>query len=183
MLTQWRKFKGWLILEYFLRKPNIKIHIKELSRVLGVSPRTADEYLKLYAKDRILKSKRIGNLIQFYLNNNSPFVKSLKSTYFLMYINNANLNNFLEENNIISFAVYGSFSTGEYTEKSDIDLILISPKKKIDLKDLSFLEELFNAEIDVQIYTLGEWRRMHKQNKEFVEQVKSTHTLIYGAEL
>ena len=33
------------------------------------------------------------------------------------------------DDNIISIALYGSFATGEYDEKSDIDVLLIAPKK------------------------------------------------------
>jgi hypothetical protein len=183
MLSEWRRFKGWVVLEHFLKNPNTKIHTKELSRILKISPRTAGEYLKTYEKDGILKRESVGNMSLYSLNNNSYLVKSLKKTYFLIQLNELEIEDFVNKNEIISLAVYGSFASGEYTKNSDIDFIIISPKKKLNLGKLKVLENIFNTEIDVQIYTLGEWRKMRKENKEFVEHVKSTYVLIYGAEL
>lgn len=182
MLTEWRKFKGWLVLEYFLKNPTDRIHIKHLSRILKISPRTAEVYLKLYRDKGILKSERIGNILRFYLNNENPLVKSLKRTYFLMVLNGFDIERFLKENGIISFCIYGSFASGEYSEESDIDILIISPRKKIDLRELKFLEEVFDAELDIQIFTPGEWRKISKINKEFYEEVKSNY-IVYGADI
>lgn len=81
MLSEWRKFKGWCVLEFFLSKPENKIHIKRLARELNISPQTSNRYLRLYEAEGLLRSETAGNVVQFYLNNEHPMVKDLKRLY------------------------------------------------------------------------------------------------------
>ncbi len=84
MLSEWRKFKGWCVLEFFLSKPENKIHIKRLARELNISPQTSNRYLRLYEAEGLLISETAGNVVQFYLDNEHPLVKDLKRLYFDM---------------------------------------------------------------------------------------------------
>lgn len=183
MLSQWRKFRGWSVLEYFLKNPNVSVHTKELSRTLKISPRTANDYLRSYEEDGVLTSEAIGNVIAYKLNNDQFLVKGLKRTYFLMQMNELGIERFATENDILSLAVYGSFASGDYTQESDIDILIISPNKDVDLSLLKPLETVFGTEIDAQTYTLGEWRKICRENREFAEEVKSNYVLIYGVKL
>jgi DNA-binding transcriptional MerR regulator len=84
MLSEWRKFKGWCVLEFFLSKPESKIHIKRLARELNISPQTSNRYLRLYEAEGLLRSETAGNVVQFYLDNEHPLLKDLKRLYFDM---------------------------------------------------------------------------------------------------
>ena len=44
VVEAFRKFVGFQALEYFLRNPSKKIHLRELARLLKISPRSAKIY-------------------------------------------------------------------------------------------------------------------------------------------
>lgn len=182
MLSEWRKFKGWVVLEFFLSNPYTKVHIKKLARELNLSPQTSNRYMRLYEAEKLLESESIGNLIQFSLNNRHPLVKEWKRLYFNLVLHESNfLDNFVQRNpSIINILLYGSHANGEYSEKSDIDILVISQKKEIDLSAIKNLELHLNKEAQVTVYTIGEWRRLIKKDDHFVKSVLSKHILLYG---
>lgn len=182
MLSEWRKFKGWVILEFFLSNPYTKVHIKKLARELNLSPQTSNRYLRLYEAEKILESESIGNLIQFSLNNRYPLVKEWKRLYFNLVLHESNfLDNFVQRNpSTINILLYGSHATGEYSDKSDIDMLVIAQNKEIDLSALKNLEIQLHKEAQVSVYTIGEWRKLIKKDDPFVKSVLSKHILLYG---
>ncbi len=185
MLSEFRKFKGWVILEFFLSNPYTKVHIKKLARELNLSPHTSNRYMRLYETEKILESEPIGNLVQFNLNNRNPLVKEWKKLYINLVLNESNfLDNFIQSNpGIINVVLYGSYVTGEYSDKSDIDLLVISQNKEINLSAVKNLEEQLHKEAQVSVYTIGEWRRLIKNDDPFVKSVLSKHILLYGETL
>ncbi len=182
MLFEWRMFKGWSILEFFLSHPNTKIHIKGLARTLNISPQTSNRYLRLYEAEKLLVSESIANVVRFYLNNQHPIVKELKRLYFNLLLHENNFIDNLTQHNpsIINLLLYGSHASGEYSEKSDIDLLVISRKKEIDISAVKKLEKELNKEVQVSIYTIGEWRKLTKKDDPFIKSVLSKHILLYG---
>jgi len=182
MLSEWRKFKGWSILEFFLSNPNTKIHIKGLARKLNISPQTSNRYLRLYEAEKFLKSESMGNLVQFCLNNQYPLIKELKRLYFNLLLHDSNfINNFIQHNpSIVNLFLYGSHASGGYSEKSDIDLLAISQNKEIDLSVVKELEKQLHKEAQVSVYTIGEWRKLIKKDDPFAKSVLREHILLYG---
>lgn len=182
MLLEWRKFKGWSILEFFLSNPNTKIHIKGLARELNISPQTSNRYLRLYEAEKLLESETVGNVVQFYLNNRHALVKELKIFYFNMLLHESNfIDNLIQHNpDIINLLLYGSHASGEYSEKSDIDLLILSQSKRIDISAVKQLEKQLSKEAQVSIYTIGEWRELIKKDDPFVKSVLNKHILLYG---
>lgn len=182
MLSEFRKFKGWDVLEFFLANPNTKIHINKLARELKIGPQTSIRYLRLYEAENILESESIGNVVQFSLSNEYPLVKELKRLYINLLLHDYNfVNNFTQSNpGIISLLLYGSHASGEYSEKSDIDLLVISQKKEIDITTVKQLEKQLNKEVQVSVYSIGEWRKLTKRDDPFVKSVLSKHILLYG---
>lgn len=182
MLSEFRKFRGWNVLEFFLSNPNTKIHINKLARELKIGPQTSNRYLRLYEAETLLDSESIGNVIQFYLNNRHPLVKELKRLYFNLLLHENNfINNLIQHNpSIINLLLYGSHASGEYSEKSDVDLLVISQNKEIDISAVKKLEKQLNKEVQVSVYTIGEWRKLTKKDDPFIKSVLSKHILLYG---
>ena len=82
---------------------------------------------------------------------------------------------------MISIVLYGSFADGTYSGKSDIDILIIAPKRaKIDLDRI---ERKLNREINLQIISLGQWLAMKEKNKGFYETVVRNHVILSGGEL
>ena len=185
MITEWRKFKGWLILEYFLRKPNTKTYIKQLSRELNISPRTTEIYLKGYNECDILSKEVVGNLHLYRLNNDDFLVKELKKIFILSKLKET-VKKIIIEINPVSIAVYGSVATGTYSEKSDIDILIITLEKTHLKKTkvpslLREVKEKTGLNVEAVLFNIKEWRRL--KQREFGKEIIHNHIILYGASL
>ncbi len=180
IIEEWRKFRGWKVLEFFLKEGE-EIYVKGLSKRLKISPQTSNYYLKFYKKAGILKERREGNLLLYSLSDN-VLTRQLKIFYILDVILPYILK-FAEENNVISIALYGSHASGTYDRHSDIDLLIISQQKNPKLTTLKRLERKIRKEVKIHIFTMGEWRSLKRKRDRFAQSVLSTYILIYGADL
>ena len=181
MITEeWKKFKGWMVLEYFL-KTTRKIHIKALAKKLKISPYTANYYLKFYKKAHLLNEQKEGNLLFYFLVDNC-LTRQLKIFYFLDLIF-PHVLKFSKKNNVTSLVLYGSHASGTYDSTSDIDLLIISQQKKINFDELKKIEKETGKEIKIQVFSLGEWRSLKRKKDPFAQSILSNHILLFGSEL
>jgi len=180
IIEEWRKFRGWSVLEFFL-KTGREIHVKKLARELNISPQTATYYLKFYKRVGILKERKEANLLLYSLEGN-PLTRQLKIFCILDQIYPFILR-FAGKNMVTSIVLYGSHASGTFDETSDIDLLLISQKKALNLSELKKLEKRIGKEVRVQVFSLGEWRNLKRRTNAFIRSVLSKHILLYGAEI
>ena len=181
MITEeWKKFKGWYVLEYFL-KTQKEVYVKELSRILNVSPGTANYYLRFYRNKGILNERKKGNLLLYSLTDN-VLTRQLKIFYILdrMY---PFVLEFFKQNSITSIILYGSAASGIYDIHSDVDILIISQQKELNLQIIKDLEEKLNREVKIHVFSLGEWRRLKKKRNKFALSVLNNHILLKGAEI
>ncbi|MFH0986634.1 MAG: nucleotidyltransferase domain-containing protein, partial [Candidatus Micrarchaeota archaeon] len=179
LLSMPRGVKNEVILNYFLDKPSAKIHIKELARKLKISPRTSHIYLNEFADNRILAKEKIANALFFSLKNDSPLIKQMKKTRILSFLDKkAFVKNVLKENpQTTSIVLYGSYATGEYDEKSDVDILMISKDKTMPKKALNLL----GGETTINVMSLNEWRL--KSKTDFGKSVLNNYVVLYGNNL
>jgi len=83
MLTIFRRFVGFKILEYFLRYPTEKTYLKELAKKLQISPISVKIYCDLFDKEGIIKREIKGNMHIFTTNNDNFRVIEMKRAYFI----------------------------------------------------------------------------------------------------
>ena len=181
MITEeWRKFKGWYVLEFFL-KTNKEVYIKGLAKELKISPQTASYYMKFYKKVGILKERKEANILLYSLSDN-VLTRQLKIFYILDIIYPFIIK-FAKENNVVSVILYGSHASGTYDKNSDIDLIVISQQKELKLDELKKLERKIRKEVKIQVFSIGEWRNFKRTKNAFVQSVLSKSILLYGSEI
>ena len=181
LLDVWRGFKGWSVIEFFLKEDK-RIHVKGLSRELKVSPRTAQVYLQLYEKLGLLKSERVGNLKLYGLVSNS-LTHELKRLYFIALIM-PHIEKFVKSNGSISTLVlYGSYATGEYDKSSDVDILAISSKKELNLDAAKALETRLGKEVKIEVFNFAEWRQLEVKKDLFYYSVIKNHILLHGAKI
>ena len=185
MLNEWKKFRGWIVLEFFLKNPYSIIHIKGLARELKVSPRTVEIYFREYEKSDLLIEERVANICQFFLNNDNPISQELKKIWFLLVLQETNfIDDFINKNPYIStLALYGGYSSGEFSEDSDIDLLIITQQRKLDLKSIQIIEKTFNKHVEVVALTIGKWREMVKKEDKFSLSVLKNNVVLFGAKI
>ena len=184
MITVWRKFVGWKLLEHFLNNPTKEFYLKELSRILDLSPASAKNYCDLYEQDQVLISIKRANARMFYLNNDLPLVKAVKRFYFLMRLNEEkSIKEFIKLNpHIISLVLYGSYSSGDYDEKSDVDFFVLSDTK-INRKPLLKLQKSLGKQVQLTVMPLVKWLSIKDRKDNFAASVLLNNIPLCGAEL
>ena len=183
LLSEWGKFKGWRVLSFFLERPEDAIHIKGLSKELGIGPGTANLYLNLYLKEGLLKREKSANAMFFRLAE-SPLTLNLKKTSTLLKLNNCRfVENVLKEISCTGIALYGSHATGLNDGKSDLDVLIISREKKLPANAIKKLEDEFGKEANATIISLSEWRSKIRRKEGFSKSILEKHIVLYGSDL
>lgn len=173
-------------MEHFLKNPTTQFYIRELSRMLEISPRSALEAMKMFGSENILIKEEIGLAHLYRLNNELPLVKSLKRMHILFLLHE---NEFVEkattvDENMISLVLYGSCSSGDHDERSDLDLIIITQKDKSEFDGLATdMEESLSVPVSIEVFTLANWKRLAKRGDAFHSDVVRDHVLLYGSEI
>lgn len=152
-------------------KAGLILNLREISRLLEVSPNAVSKALKKLEEENIISIKRNQhiNLFSIQLNRNNNKVIEIKRTENLKILYESNLPDFLIYNfpgrTIILF---GSYSFGEDTLKenndgnSDIDIAIIGGKEKDH--DLSKFEKILERKITINFY--DSWKNIHKHLKD-----------------
>lgn len=120
------------ILEHFLSHPTESIHLRELARRTGFSPAGASKAAKrLVSRGLVLESKT-KVVTNYRANRDNPLWIALKRAYNLFSLYDSGLVEALrktyEEPEAI--VLFGSYSRGEDTERSDIDIAVITTLEK-----------------------------------------------------
>ena len=84
MIKEFQKFKGWQVLEYFLRE-NPPAGIRELARKLKISTGTVKNYCDVFEESGLLRSEKAGTAKLFSLQKNE-LVRQWKVTLVLQMI-------------------------------------------------------------------------------------------------
>ena len=126
----------WKILGLFYKGKDKKIHLRDIARQTKMNENSASRFLVSLEKQNILKSEKDGNLKKYSIRKNNV----VYSIFMLFDIEKFNklpllrrnaINYFfkeLEEKPLVLF-LFGSTAKETFTNKSDIDLLIIVNKK------------------------------------------------------
>ena len=181
MITTFRKFVGFKVLEYFLKHPTEKTYLNELAKKLQISPRSVKIYCDLFDKEEIIKREIKGNMHIFTTNNDNFRVREMKRAYFLNLLGEMNIEKIAEK--YASIAIYGSYASGNYDEKSDIDILIIGDEKNVKRELVVKIMNKIGTEIQLNAIPIIKWEKMKKDNDHFVKNILRNHVLIKGVEL
>jgi len=133
-------FDEFNILKLFFEEPNREFNVREIARILKISPPTISSKLKSFVKLRILKYRKKRILDLYKSDLDSEDYLDLKRFYLLRQLKEIGLIDYLNHFYLKpTIVLFGSCADGLDTELSDIDLVIISENSKIaDLKNLSF---------------------------------------------
>jgi predicted nucleotidyltransferase len=173
---------GLLILDsfkFFIENSYQEIYLREFSRKLKISPNTAQRFLDLFLKEKLITEARKGNLRFFKANLDNIVFRYIKKTYFIKR---------LEESGFISslksvasdVVLFGSFAKGLDDSKSDMDLLIISLNKSEVNKIILNFEKKFNKQINVHVFSFLEWDKQKKINIAFYQEIISTGINLIG---
>src|SRR3989338_793162 len=146
-------------------KAGSALNQREIALILKVSPTAIGNALKDLEKEKIIKKERRGklNLFLVELERENKKIIGLKRAENLKMLYEIEMIEFLEKNFPASAIIlFGSYSRGDDTIRSDIDIAVIGSKeKKINLENFQLILE---REIRLNFYpSLSE---IHKNLKE-----------------
>ena len=180
MLSQLEKNAGFKILEFFLFNPKTEVHLKELAKKLKMSPSTVKHYCDSFLKENLINEIKKGNLRIFYLNL-SVYTKELKKALALLYFKEKGMEEICRAD--VTFVIYGSYASGEFDEKSDLDILVIADKKDVNTDFVLKFEKKINKQIQITAIPYYRWEKMKKNKENFANEVLSNHILIRGSRL
>jgi predicted nucleotidyltransferase len=166
-------FKKLNILKLFFEEPAREFNVREVARLLKISPATASKVLKQLVKDGLLKERKERLLNLYKANLEKDLYKDLKIFYNLRKIRDSGLlkelNRFYLKPTIVLF---GSCASGMDTETSDFDLLIISEKTK-EFPHVSRFEKKFKRRI--QFFIVKDIKEL--KNKHLINNVLNGITI------
>ncbi|MBI5797292.1 nucleotidyltransferase domain-containing protein [Candidatus Woesearchaeota archaeon] len=152
-------------LKPFLESPLKDLGVREYARIAKMSPATASQILKDFARKGVLKEKKERIFILYKANLENELYKDIKIFYNIRKLKDSglieSLNQFYLKPTIIFF---GSGAKGEDIEESDLDLVIISEKTK-EFPDEKIFEKRTNRKLQLfRIKNLKELKNEHLIN-------------------
>lgn len=134
-------------------KAGTSMNKREIAGMLRVSPTAVSKALKGLEKEDLAEADKTGraNLYSVSLNRDNPKAVALKRVENLKMIAESGLSEFLEDAFPgCTVILFGSYSLGEDTEGSDIDVAVIGSKEKDT--DLERFEKMLERKIILHYY-------------------------------
>ncbi len=157
------------ILEEFLLNPGREYHIRELARILEVTPIYVQKELRNLESLGLLESRKKGNMVLYKLRVKSPIAEDLKRIFLKTESIGQSIMQDLDTRKIKFAFIFGSFAKGVETETSDVDILIIGDVSEDDvLRSISKTERRIGRQINFILWT----------EKEFVEKVEKKIPLI-----
>lgn len=181
MILEFEKFNGFKILKFFLFNSKAEIHLKELSRKLDTSPSSVNYYCNVFEEEEIIKSERKGNLRVLSLNDESAYVIELKKCFGLLHLKEQGIEKLIKNSGLL--AVYGSYASGEFDEKSDVDILILAKESNVDKDFAAELEKNLGRQIQLTIIPYYKWEEMKKNKESFSQEVLKKHVVLKGGDL
>lgn len=166
-------FKELNNLKIFFESPTKEFNVREVARILKITPATASTHLNLFAKKEFLKQRKERNFIFYKANLESKSYIDSKIFYNIMKIRESRL---IEELNKFyikpTIVLFGSYSQGLDVEDSDIDLLIISEKKS-DFNQINKYKKKLNR--DIQLFVVRKIKDL--KNEHLINNILNGITL------
>ena len=146
-----------------------RINVREYAKLMKISPPTASKLLADYQQEGLLQKEPFRKFHFYHANRENKTFRDLSRLYWQKKLKNflAHLNNKLLDPTIILF---GSLAKAEVTEKSDIDIAIISKKKELNITP--FEKEL---QREIEIIWIPEPKKT--KNKELTNNILNGYIL------
>jgi predicted nucleotidyltransferase len=151
-----------LVFSFLCMRAGEKLSQREIAILLDVSPTAVANSLKKLKEENLIKIEKTKTINFVSFNRDEPKSIELKRVENLKSIYLSGLSDYLGEALAgATIILFGSYSKGEDTEGSDIDIAAIGRKDKMLL--LEKYEKLLGRRINVNFYQ--SWQEIHKNLK------------------
>ena len=177
------------VLGLFTRGFVKRYYIREVSKLLRISPRTAQLILDDLEKKGVLESELMGKIRTYKLKFNSI------SRGYIIFAEQHKKINFSEKNELISeilsklkpystgissleiLAIFGSYAKGTQKKDSDLDIFIVGQCNKSKYNRIS---KLYGIDINVKTYAILDRALLEKD--PLLKEVINNHVIISGVE-
>ncbi len=143
-------------------KAGERLSQREIAKILKVSPTAVGNSLEKLKQENLIKLEKTKTINFISFNRDEKKAIELKRIENIKNIYKSGLSDFLEDTfpggTII---IFGSYSRGEDTKNSDIDIAIIERKDK--LFKIEHFEKTMNRRININFYET--WKDIHKNLK------------------
>ncbi len=141
------------VMELFFKFPSSAFHIREIARLTGLSSTGIIKIIRKLKKGGLLISKKAKMVEEVSPNFDERFIL-VKRLYNIYSLTDSGLLDYLKKFYELPPAIilFGSYSNGTDSEKSDIDLAILSKKK--DIPDLTLYEKRLKRRISLHLIDL-----------------------------
>ena len=147
------------IFSYLCIKTGANLSQRDIAKSLNVSPTAISNSVKKLEKEDLINIKKTKTINFISFNRDNKKAIQLKRTENLKHIYTSGLANYLEEYLAGStIMLFGSYSKGEDTINSDIDIAIIERKNKEI--NLDKFEKILSRKININFYS--SWKDIHK---------------------
>jgi predicted nucleotidyltransferase len=173
------------ILALFTRGYDKEYYIREVQKLLGLSPRTAYLILEDLEQKTILASSMKGKIKTYRLKNNVTsrnylvFVEQYKALAFLK--SSDKLREIIDKISPLVKGVgvvFGSYAKGAQKKDSDLDIFVAG---ECDLESISRISAMYGIEISVKKYPLKAFKDKMRTDI-FLKEVMDAHIIFKEAE-
>ncbi len=169
------------ILGRMLLHPERGFHARELERAIGPgSYRSVWLELKNLERLGLLAPTRIGRTVQYRVNPESPLVPELTELFRKNWAAGELIGEAIKSAGDIGVAfIHGSFATGKFGAKSDIDLVVIGVVDAHRLDSaLAAVESKLGRELNYRLFKPREWIRELQSGTPFLREVMGGRKLF-----
>ena len=140
---------------------------------MGHSAGSIRRELLKFTKDDLFHTRRVGNLLYYYLNTEHPLYEEIKNIVSKTVGVEGRLRKALSTIKEIDTAfIYGSFASGNEKSTSDVDLMLIGdPEISFLNEKIAELEKILQREVNISVYSSEEYMHRKRENSGFVMDV------------
>ncbi|MBF0494427.1 MAG: nucleotidyltransferase domain-containing protein [Candidatus Omnitrophica bacterium] len=139
------------LLRYFFINPSQELYVNEIAKKLALDKRNLVRVLNRLEAERILKSRFLGNLKLFSLNERYALVNEIRS----IVLKSSGIGTKIKElargiKGLHKLYIYGSCAKGTMGEYSDIDILAVGRHSMVELnRKLSVLQNETGREVNV----------------------------------
>jgi predicted nucleotidyltransferase len=174
MLTQFQKQRERII-EFIIDNPSKTIKVREIARLLKISPAYVSRTLKILAKEDIVKNNEV--------NLSHPYVKVLKAFFNIKKMIDKNIIKKLKKLEALSAGVYGSWANGTNYEDSDLDIWVKVIKHPGEIKIATIsndIRKVLGKNVQILVLTPERIKKLKKEDPIFYYSLVFGSIVLYG---
>lgn len=144
------------IMKLIFERPSYRFHIREIARLVGLSPSTILNMLEWLKGRGLVKVEKKSHVVEIFADiENNAFLRK-KRVFNISQIYESDIVDFISKKiDVELISVIGSYSRGEDIEKSDIDIAVISSQKDKKI-NLDKFEKILGRNIHILILNYNE---------------------------